>query len=576
MADFDVEAMLEAPFKEGLVESETSLKASGAAPMDEDKHPANGEADLEAGEEIKSRRDKDDDKGKNGKKERKDKDKDRSRHKDKKKSRHRSHSPSRRSRSRSASRRHSETSSRHRSRSPHRRRKSRSRSRSPRSSRHRDRDNEREKEREREREKERDRRERSRERRRKDLEKERLKEEEREKEREAERARRKERERTPESERDKKIREYMESLTEEARMTLDEPLDREKRSVVCMQLAARLRNKELAEFFESNQCGLVRDVRIISDRNSRRSKGIAYVEFMQKEGVMRAIALTGQRLQGVPIIVQYSQAEKNRQASQVQQVATVGPTRIYVGSLHFNLSEKDVETLFSPFGDVESVNLQHDAESGRSKGFGFVQFKKPESARKALEQMNGFEIGGRPIKVNWVTDRMDGNMLDDDDDENGGLSLNQNQYMQLMQRLGSRDFPGAMPNMGLGGNGLGGMAMGAMGGVIRPPGAVAAAMPVQPSQCLLLKNMFDAAASKDDEWDLDLKEDVQDEAGNYGRVLHVAVDKNSPQGCVYVKFAAETGATKAQNAMNGRWFDGKMIIAEYIPLSAYQARYPAA
>nr|2CQ4_A Chain A, RNA binding motif protein 23 [Homo sapiens] len=88
------------------------------------------------------------------------------------------------------------------------------------------------------------------------------------------------------------------------------PEERDARTVFCMQLAARIRPRDLEDFFSA--VGKVRDVRIISDRNSRRSKGIAYVEFCEIQSVPLAIGLTGQRLLGVPIIVQASQAEKNR------------------------------------------------------------------------------------------------------------------------------------------------------------------------------------------------------------------------------------------------------------------------
>ncbi|MGH0179205.1 UNVERIFIED_CONTAM: hypothetical protein FKN15_000999 [Acipenser sinensis] len=91
------------------------------------------------------------------------------------------------------------------------------------------------------------------------------------------------------------------------------PEERDARTVFCMQLAARIRPRDLEEFFSAvgkartSNCVVVRDVRMISDRNSRRSKGIAYIEFVEASSVPLAIGLTGQRLLGVPIIVQASQ-----------------------------------------------------------------------------------------------------------------------------------------------------------------------------------------------------------------------------------------------------------------------------
>ena len=98
----------------------------------------------------------------------------------------------------------------------------------------------------------------------------------------------------------------------------------------------------------------VREVRIITDNKTRRSKGIAYIEFVDIEPVALALGLTGQRLLGVPIIVQASQAEKNRIAAGITNIqrGSIGPMRLYVGSLHFNISEEMLRGIFEPFGKV--------------------------------------------------------------------------------------------------------------------------------------------------------------------------------------------------------------------------------
>ncbi|XP_015976020.1 probable RNA-binding protein 23 isoform X3 [Rousettus aegyptiacus] len=186
------------------------------------------------------------------------------------------------------------------------------------------------------------------------------------------------------------------------------PEERDARTVFCMQLAARIRPRDLEDFFSA--VGKVRDVRIISDRNSRRSKGIAYVEFCEIQSVPLAIGLTGQRLLGVPIIVQASQAEKNRLAAMASnlQKGTGGPMRLYVGSLHFNITEDMLRGIFEPFGKIDNIVLMKDSDTGRSKGYGFITFSESECARRALEQLNGFELAGRPMRVGHVTERPDG------------------------------------------------------------------------------------------------------------------------------------------------------------------------
>ncbi|XP_059769828.1 probable RNA-binding protein 23 isoform X4 [Balaenoptera ricei] len=186
------------------------------------------------------------------------------------------------------------------------------------------------------------------------------------------------------------------------------PEERDARTVFCMQLAARIRPRDLEDFFSA--VGKVRDVRIISDRNSRRSKGIAYVEFCEIQSVPLAIGLTGQRLLGVPIIVQASQAEKNRLAAMANnlQKGSGGPMRLFVGSLHFNITEDMLRGIFEPFGKIDNIVLMKDSDTGRSKGYGFITFSDSECARRALEQLNGFELAGRPMRVGHVTERLDG------------------------------------------------------------------------------------------------------------------------------------------------------------------------
>ncbi|XP_024853230.1 probable RNA-binding protein 23 isoform X3 [Bos taurus] len=186
------------------------------------------------------------------------------------------------------------------------------------------------------------------------------------------------------------------------------PEERDARTVFCMQLAARIRPRDLEDFFSA--VGKVRDVRIISDRNSRRSKGIAYVEFCEIQSVPLAIGLTGQRLLGVPIIVQASQAEKNRLAAMANnlQKGSGGPVRLYVGSLHCNITEDMLRGILEPFGKIDNIVLMKDSETGRSKGYGFITFSDSECARRALEQLNGFELAGRPMRIGHVTERPDG------------------------------------------------------------------------------------------------------------------------------------------------------------------------
>ena len=79
-------------------------------------------------------------------------------------------------------------------------------------------------------------------------------------------------------------------------------------------MAARLKTRDLESFLK--QCGRIRDAKIVMDKVTGRSKGVAYVEFYDEASVAKAIALSGEKLLGIPIIIELSEAEKNRLAEQ--------------------------------------------------------------------------------------------------------------------------------------------------------------------------------------------------------------------------------------------------------------------
>jgi len=74
--------------------------------------------------------------------------------------------------------------------------------------------------------------------------------------------------------------------------------------------------------------------------------------------------------------------------------------KLYVGNLSFNTSTQELSELFATVGTVESSNIIEDRETGRSRGFGFVEMSSKEEGKSAIEQLNGKEIDGRELKVN--------------------------------------------------------------------------------------------------------------------------------------------------------------------------------
>ncbi len=82
--------------------------------------------------------------------------------------------------------------------------------------------------------------------------------------------------------------------------------------------------------------------------------------------------------------------------------------KLYVGNLSYSLNEDDLRDLFAPYGNLESVIVIMDRDTGRSKGFGFVEFANDTEARAAMSALNGREINGRALTVNEARPRTEG------------------------------------------------------------------------------------------------------------------------------------------------------------------------
>lgn len=80
-------------------------------------------------------------------------------------------------------------------------------------------------------------------------------------------------------------------------------------------------------------------------------------------------------------------------------------SKLYVGNISFQAREEDLEELFAPFGEVKSVRIITDRETGRSRGFAFVEMGSEDEANAAAQAMDGKDSGGRNLKVNPAKER---------------------------------------------------------------------------------------------------------------------------------------------------------------------------
>mmetsp|Transcript_17252 Transcript_17252/g.51806 ORF Transcript_17252/g.51806 Transcript_17252/m.51806 type:complete len:577 (-) Transcript_17252:1395-3125(-) len=438
-------------------------------------------------------------------------------------------------------------------------------------------------------------------------------------------------------------------------------MDRATRTVFASNVHPKAVEKDIFEFF--SQAGTVQDIKLITDKNTKRSRGMAYIEYATQEEVFASLTLlNGQVLMGMPVTLKTSEIEKNLAWEQQQQMkqqqnaadaaqaghaqgvpAGLGSCRLQVSNLHEDLKDIDFKEAFEQFGFLELIHIVRDPVTGASTGVGFVQFREFGDGVKAMQYMNARSLGGKRLEVQMAPSEAAVPALP-------GLSLG---GMALPGMLGGLPMPpqmdaataalfaaqgmalpGPPPGFPLPGpapppvpppeaavedvaedEGKGGLRMDAQrraalmqrlaagaGLEAKPPALPVVAAPVPapvpqpqvapdvmfdqgllgpaspiPTQCILLKNMFDAAeeeANGGPDWVSELEADVRDECAKFGQVQHIHVDRNS-KGFVYVRFAAQASAEAAQRALNLRWFSGKQIVVAFQFVHSYASVFGA-
>ncbi len=159
-----------------------------------------------------------------------------------------------------------------------------------------------------------------------------------------------------------------------------------------------------AEFAD---CGEILQARVQTDRNTGKSRGFGYLTFATPEGAQKALAMSGQEIDGRPIHVDVSTPRAPRDAPAARKSndqQSEPSSTLFVGNLSFDANEDNVWEFFSEHG-VKSVRLPTDRDTGRPKGFGYIEFESVDGAKAALEASSGAEIAGRAIRLDYSQPR---------------------------------------------------------------------------------------------------------------------------------------------------------------------------
>uniref|UniRef100_A0A1A8G229 Poly-U binding splicing factor 60KDa n=1 Tax=Nothobranchius korthausae TaxID=1143690 RepID=A0A1A8G229_9TELE len=147
--------------------------------------------------------------------------------------------------------------------------------------------------------------------------------------------------------------------------------------------------------------GPIKSIDMSWDSVTMKHKGFAFVEYDVPEAAqlaleqMNSVMLGGRNIKvGRPGGIGQAQPIIDQLAEEARAY-----NRIYVASVHPDLSDDDIKSVFEAFGRIKSCTLARDPTSGRHRGFGFIEYEKPQSALDAVSSMNLFDLGGQYLRV---------------------------------------------------------------------------------------------------------------------------------------------------------------------------------
>lgn len=386
---------------------------------------------------------------------------------------------------------------------------------------------------------------------------------------------------------------------------MDNSYTKDQRTVFVTQLVQRTKQRDLNKYFKKQGCH-VNEVILLMDRRTGKHKGCAYVEMLRMDDVSTAVQLSGQTpdFQRFPILIKASEAEKNQNASSgITTAASMGvplplklppllgadgkpleAQKVYVGNLDPSVTQEHLFTLFSSFGHLLKVTLQMDGTTGLSKGFAFLAFHDPKEANLAIQTMQQQTLMGRPLKTGWANQSSTTpgvTMVTADDFPPDASSRAQRAYTvlaQLTMGVPIATIQEATSNTGA-------TVVSAAPGTVahaRANMATSATVSIasgsqntvaeeqkkppekKPTQFVLVRNMFDKDQETELDWHKDVEEEFKEECSKFGKLDKVLVRHLEPGGKIFAQFSSAEGADKCAKALQGRWFDQRQLVVEFV------------
>lgn len=318
-----------------------------------------------------------------------------------------------------------------------------------------------------------------------------------------------------------------------------DPFTKDQRTVFVSQLVMRAQERDIKKYFKA-QAIKVNDIIMLRDKRTGRHKGCAYVELRNLDDLSKAVLLSNivPDFQKFPLLIMPSQAEKNYSAAAPapKQTTSNKPPQVYLGNLDARVTQDQLDTLFSTFGDLESVQLQTDSSTGLSRGFCFLRYHDARDANLAIQTMAGQLLAGRPLKTGWATAAVGASAEFPPD---ATLKI-KDAHATLAELTGDGLFATATVDATVIGN------------------------DDTPTCTVLVHNVFDKDEETDKGWEEDIRLDFEEECSKFGKIIKVVVIANEPGGKIYTTFSNTNEAKECASNLAGRWFDKRQLRVEFV------------
>lgn len=344
-------------------------------------------------------------------------------------------------------------------------------------------------------------------------------------------------------------------------------------------------------FRHYSKCGAIHDLQLVRGPKGDRT-GVAIIEFIQEDACNRACALTPpfNEILGTPVTTKRADAQipkkdtkqpprqltRQQFTQQVLSGLKMGPSdtapqmrKLYIKNLLPVVREDDMRGIFKPFGEFE------DFKMGMQECW--ITFQNHNDAQDAMSSMQAFQLVGQELQISIhsvlpkietpaapKSESMDFK-TDSDFGATGAAVTPLHNRIELMKKLmASHAQQGIATVLGLGSSSANSSESSL------PP----ATKPGSPTSCtLLLQHMFTPSTvdlTQEPRFYDELREDTHSECAKFGKVVHVTVDPRVAAGYIYVLFETPQQRMAGELALNGRWFEGKKIIAYGIDDSIWQ------